>query len=179
MMTEVNYTSSNSLVNLIKKSLKESVTEVHLLISTTGGIIPNGIGLYNFLRSLPMKIIAYNIGNVDSIGNVLFLAGEERYACPQSTFLMHGVKTQMPMIDKLEQPILSEKLNGILVDQKRIAAIITENSDYTSEELEKMFLIGVNIDAPTAKQKKLINDIRMPSIPEAAVIYTVQGLEEE
>jgi ATP-dependent protease ClpP protease subunit len=38
----------------------------------------NGLTTYNFLRAMPFTLINHNIGNVDSIGNVILLAGQER-----------------------------------------------------------------------------------------------------
>ncbi len=43
-------------------------------------------------EGVPYKLITHNVGNVDSIGNVIFLAAEERYACSTSTFMFHGVR---------------------------------------------------------------------------------------
>ena len=51
----------------------------------------NGMNLYNVMRAMPFKLITHNVGNVDSIGNAIFLAGVARYACPHSTFMFHGV----------------------------------------------------------------------------------------
>ena len=51
---------------------------LYLVINTPGGGVNAGITLYNYLRGLPIKIVTHNIGQVDSIGNVIFLAGDER-----------------------------------------------------------------------------------------------------
>jgi hypothetical protein len=42
------------------------------------------------------QLVTHNVGNVDSIGTVIYLAGEERFACPQATFMLHGVSFQTP-----------------------------------------------------------------------------------
>lgn len=39
------------------------------------------------LRAFPFKLVTHNVGNMDSIGNAVFLAGEQRLACPHSTFM--------------------------------------------------------------------------------------------
>lgn len=36
----------------------------------------NGMNLYNVLRPIPFLLVTHNVGNVDSIGNAIFLAGE-------------------------------------------------------------------------------------------------------
>src|SRR5882724_9983921 len=63
---------------------------LYLSFSSTGGEIAAGIGLYNFLKALPVRVVTHNVGSVVSIAVVIFLAGEERYAVPTSTFLFHG-----------------------------------------------------------------------------------------
>ena len=62
------------------------VQRVYLLLSTPGGSVMNGMNLYNVLKGMPFELITHNVGNVDSIGNVIFLAGEKRYATANATF---------------------------------------------------------------------------------------------
>ena len=69
----------------------------------------NGLNLYNVLRALPTKLITHNVGNVDSIGNAIFLAGVERYACPHSTFMFHGVGFDAPANSRFEEKNLRER----------------------------------------------------------------------
>lgn len=69
------------------------------------------MNLYAFLRGVPFDLIVHNVGNVDSIGNAIFLAGQTRYACPQATFMFHGVGfDQHP--GRLEEKILRERLGS-------------------------------------------------------------------
>ena len=62
----------------------------------------NGMNLYNFLRGLPIRLTTHNVGNVDSIGNAVFLAGEHRYACPHSPF--NPTSSQMLIILDAKMP---------------------------------------------------------------------------
>lgn len=36
--------------------------------------------VYNALRAFPVKLTTFNVGAVNSLGNVIFLPGERRYA---------------------------------------------------------------------------------------------------
>src|SRR5947208_681344 len=109
------------------------VPEVYLLLSTPGGGVMNGMNLYNVLRAMPFKLTTHNVGNVDSIGNAVFLAGEVRYACPHSTFMFHGVGFDVQGSVRLEEQGLRERLEGVLADQARIASIIEERSHIDGE----------------------------------------------
>lgn len=76
---------------------------VYLLLSTPGGSVMHGMNLYNVLRGMPFELITHNVGNVDSIGNAVFLAGAKRYAAPHSTFMFHGVGFDLPAQTRLEE----------------------------------------------------------------------------
>jgi hypothetical protein len=65
------------------------------MLSTQGGSVMHGMNLYNLLRALPIELTIHNVGNVDSIGNVVFFAGSKRFAYAHSTFMFHGVGFDM------------------------------------------------------------------------------------
>lgn len=103
-------------------------------MSTPGGSVMNGMNVYNILRGLPVELITHNVGNVDSIGNAIFLAGSKRYATAQSTFMFHGVGFDIANRVRLEEKNLREQLQSILSDQKRIGAIITERTKVSEKD---------------------------------------------
>ena len=91
---DINTVTASALMGTIGKHMsqnQETFRELHLLLSTMGGQVPAGISLYNMLMGLPVKVITHNTGTVNSIGNVVFLAGAERYAAKISSFMFHGV----------------------------------------------------------------------------------------
>src|ERR1700691_2422270 len=88
---EINANTTESLIATVANVVNQGRAEVYLMISTPGGSVMHGLNLYNVLRAFPIKLVTHNVGNVDSIGNAIFLAGEERFACPHSPFMFHGV----------------------------------------------------------------------------------------
>src|ERR1700680_3114676 len=88
--------TTESLIAVMADCANKGVPHVYLMLSTPGGSVMHGLNLYNVLRAMPFKLTTHNVGNVDSIGNAIFLAGEERWACPQSTFMFHGVAFTPP-----------------------------------------------------------------------------------
>jgi ATP-dependent protease ClpP protease subunit len=149
------------------------VREVYLLLSTPGGSVMNGLNLYNVLRSLPVKLTTHNVGNVDSIGNAVFLAGQERYACPHSTFMFHGVGFDVPAQTRLEEKPLRERLQSILADQKRIGAIIGERTRLKSRQIENLFKQARTKDANYAREVGIVDDILEATIPDGAPIFSL------
>lgn len=62
---------------------------VHLLLHSTGGFVGDGVGIYNFLRNLPLNIAIYNGGTVASIAAIVFLAARKRIASQTASFMIH------------------------------------------------------------------------------------------
>lgn len=84
---EINANTTESLIALLSDLSNKGTQRVYLMLSTPGGSVMHGITLYNVLRAFPFRLTTHNVGNVDSIGNAIFLAGEERLASPHSTFM--------------------------------------------------------------------------------------------
>ena len=77
---EIHPPTVERLTAVMVQAAKKNVSRVYLALSTPGGQVQAGIALYNTLVAMPFKITVHNIGSVNSVGNVIFLAGEERYA---------------------------------------------------------------------------------------------------
>jgi ATP-dependent Clp protease protease subunit len=172
--SEINPTTTEGLLGVCADLANKRVPEVHLLISTTGGHTASGLNIYNVLRGMPFRLITHNAGSVNSIGNVVFLAGEERYAVPTATFMFHGVGFNISGNTRLEQKGLSEKLDGILADQAQIASVFLDRSNFTEEEVSQLFLEAATKDAGFALEKGLVHDIRQIEIPTGGPLVQLQ-----
>src|SRR5262249_51476883 len=112
--------------------------------------------------------VTHNIGNVDSIGNVIFLAGETRYSSPNATFMFHGVGFDVVSPTRFEEKLLRERMDSIRADQKRIGQIIAQRTGIKPEEVEKMFLEAVTRDPDYAKANGIVHEVRELKIPAGA-----------
>lgn len=163
---DVNPMTAESLIAACANLANAGVPEVGLLLSTPGGSVMHGINVYNVLRSMPFKLVTHNVGNVDSIGNVIFLAGAERYACHNSTFMFHGVAAGIGGNRAMEQKELRERLDSVSNDNKRIADVIENRAKFASrKEIDDLFLEAVTRDPAYAKGHGIIHDIREVKIP--------------
>lgn len=162
---EINANTTESLIAAMANCANQGVKEVHLLMSTPGGAVMNGMNLYNVLKAMPFKLITHNVGNVDSIGNAIFLAGEQRYACKHSTFMFHGVAFGTPGPTNLDEKALREHLGGVSADQKRIASVIEERTTLTEEEIKPLFLEAQTKDATYAIDSGIVHEIKDVEIP--------------
>lgn len=162
---EINQTTTEGLLAACANLANNQIKTVYLLLSSPGGNVVNGFTIYNTLRSMPFKLITHNVGSVDSIGNVVFLAGQERYACPNSTFMFHGVGFDATPGARFEEKNLRERLGSIVADQKRIGAVISERTQLSADKVGELFLGAVTRDVAYAKECGIIHDIREPQIP--------------
>lgn len=109
------------------------------MMSTPGGTVMNGLNLYNVLRGMPINLTTHNVGSIDSIGNAIFLAGRQRYACPHSTFMFHGVGVDVRAQMRFEEKNLNEVLGSILADQKRIGDLVREHTALNQRQVRSFF----------------------------------------
>jgi ATP-dependent protease ClpP protease subunit len=150
--------------------VNQGFREVHLLLSTPGGSVMHGINIYNVLRGLPITLTTHNVGNVDSIGAVVYLAGERRYTCPQATFMLHGVAFGTAAPTQFFERNLRERLLSVQRDQERIKAIYNERAGIDPEVAEKFFLGESNINSAEAITRGLAHEVRAVQIPAGSPI---------
>jgi ATP-dependent protease ClpP protease subunit len=157
---EINPNTTETLIATMAELANLQTIEVYLLLSTPGGQVMNGMNLYHVLKGLPFTLTIHNVGNVDSIGNAIFLSGTKRYATKNATFMFHGVGFPSLANQTLEEKFLREKLNGILSDQERIGNIIVQHTHLTNGETKKLFREAQTKDAAFALDKGIIHEIR-------------------
>jgi ATP-dependent Clp protease protease subunit len=170
---EVIPNTTEALLSVMAQQANNRVKQVYLLLSTPGGQVMNGLNIYNVLRGMPFELITHNVGNVDSIGNAIFLAGSKRYACPHSTFMFHGVGFNGNAGERLEQKNLQEKLQNLLADQKRIGSIIQERTCIPEAEVEDLFREARTKDAAYALGNGIVHEVRDVAIPPGAPVISL------
>lgn len=85
----INSSTCGQLINKCSQALQQGASGITVTIATMGGECSYGFSLYNFLISLPVPVNTHNLGTVESMGNIIFLAGQRRTACRHSKFLFH------------------------------------------------------------------------------------------
>ena len=134
----------------------------------------DGVTLYNFIRSLPVKTIMHNIGIIDSIANVVFLTANERYANPSSSFLFHGVGFDVNQPTRFEEKNLKERLMTIERDQSLIAEIIAARTNLGKEKTMRMFFEAETKTPYEAKEAGIVQEVKSATIPEGNQIITLR-----
>jgi ATP-dependent protease ClpP protease subunit len=127
---EIKAANANTFVATLANLASQQASKVTIAINSSGGEVVHGVAMYNAMRAMPYPIITHNVGNVDSIANVVFLGGGERYTCPASTFMFHGVGFSASLMGnmRLEENSLKALLDTVLSDHKRISGIFADRT---------------------------------------------------
>ena len=167
---EIDIKTSEALIAVTFDQIAKGATELYYLFSTPGGHVAQGMALYNTIKALSIPTIMHNMGNVDSIGNAIFLAGKTRYACPYATFMFHGVGFDLAQGQRLEQIKAEEFLQGILSEQKKIGGVIAHETSLVGKDIKGLFRKAQTKDAHFALNKGIIHEIREAQIPVGAPV---------
>ena len=159
---------------VVTQAIKKNIGTLYLAFSTSGGQVQAGISLYSILRAAPFKLVTHNISSVDSIGGVIFLAGDERYAVPHSSFMFHGVAFEHTGLVRIDEQFARNRLDTILADQAKIKQVVTDRTSISDEDVENLFLTQRTVDSDWAKSHGLIHDIRNFNVPGGRPIISVQ-----
>jgi ATP-dependent Clp protease protease subunit len=122
----INHASACTVRNLCLQALQNGASELELHMSTEGGNMTAGFALYFFLKSLPLPLTTFNVGSVESVGVVIFLAGSKRYACPGTRFLVHPLHWGFGSLVAADHARVSEWRDCLDFDAERYASIFED-----------------------------------------------------
>lgn len=162
--------TASSLMHTLAAAIQQGVQELNLLLATPGGSVMHGMALYNYLTALPVALTTFNIGNVDSIGAIVFLAGTHRFACPHSTFTLHPVATGFPAGHNFEQPDVSAIAQTLEADQARIAAIYALRAGLSNGKASGLFNQQKTYSAAEAKAFGFVHKVKPLVIERGALV---------
>ena len=161
------------LQQIVEQSLRQGLKKLHILLSTPGGSVHDGISLYNFLRGLPIEVCTYNFGSVDSIGVVIFCAGGQRFSVQNARFLLHPVAMQVFGDQVFDEPGMEEKLNALKADQKNIANVISGTTGKSVADILGLIHKRTTLDPNTALEMGLVTEIKQSLIPVGASLFSI------
>jgi len=167
---KINHDSIETLLGACTELCNKNVKKVWLLLSSPGGSVDNAIAAYNVLRGMPFELTTQNIGTVESMANVLFLAGDRRYACPTSSFMFHGVGFNVSAHMRFEMKHLRERIDSVDADQRKIASVLADRTSIPPAEIERLFVEAVTRDSQYALDYGIVEEIRPVEIPSGASI---------
>lgn len=172
---DISPVTANNFAGLLANYALEGITKLTLAMNSPGGNVGAGVFLHNVMRTMPYPIVTHNVGNVDSIATVIFLAGTERRACSNATFMFHGVGFDQNQPIRLEEKLLRERLDTIQAEHKRLAQLVAESTDLSVASVRKLYAQQSTRNAVWAKSKGFIADIGNFETPANVPLLTFFG----
>lgn len=151
--------------------LGSGMQTVTLLMSSMGGMVDCAFYAASVLQALPAKIVTYNIGDIASAGNIVFLAGAERYAIPGSTIYFHQASS--PNAEVVTSAVLQYRLRGFQLGNERIAQRVSERTGRQVDEVRHWHVSERLMDAAEALETGVIHGISSPVIPADALFHQI------
>ncbi len=71
----------------------QDVSKINVYINSYGGVVSDGLAIYNALKRHPAKVVTYCDGFACSIASVIFMAGDERIMNESSLLMIHNAWT--------------------------------------------------------------------------------------
>jgi ATP-dependent Clp protease, protease subunit len=164
-MAGINPITTDALFRIFDTKLREKCQRIHLMISSPGGIVFHGLSLYNFLKGAPVELYTYNFGSVDSIGVVIFCAGDKRFSVPHARFLIHGVSAQFAGNQSLDEKGLEKRLKGLQIDYKNIARVIADTCLKPADKVQDDMNNRTTLNPQEAKDYGLVHEIQSKLFP--------------
>ncbi len=165
--------SVSGFMQIVDRKLKQGAKRLKLLISCSGGDVAQGLSVYNYLRGIPLDIETHNFGSADSMGVVLYCAGDKRYSVPHARFLLHGPTINFRNPVSMEEQQLEEKLRMMQMDMSNIARIVADTIAADRETVMNDMLNRITLFPEEAVDYGLVHDIRSELIPAGAELYSI------
>jgi ATP-dependent protease ClpP protease subunit len=170
----INDTNTSRLMSIIGTLIPKGHKELHLIVGTSGGNIPDALLAYGFLRALPIKVTTYNLSTVASAGTIIYLAGEQRIAAPGAFFQFHHVTENFskPPVSMTLDDFTGQK-EALALNLDRMEQIYRERTALLPQQIEEFRKRDVFFDAEAAHKAGIVHDIAALMIAAGAAITVV------
>ena|SRR5713101_1421891 len=152
-------------------AVTNGVGRVHLLIQSNGGFVDDGISIYNYLANLPIEVISYNEGTVQSIAVLPYLAGKIRRCADNATFLLHKTTFNVPVDATAE--LLRGRAQAAESSDKRTDNILHASIQLSEEKWALRDKFGLTLSADEAAQAGLVHEIRHFTPPQGCQLFNI------
>nr|WP_314400128.1 ATP-dependent Clp protease proteolytic subunit [uncultured Campylobacter sp.] len=151
--------NSNTCLHIQEQLLflngEDESKEITMYINGPGGVISDGLGLIDIIKSIKAPVNTVCVGLAASMSALIFINGDRRYMLPNSQLMLHqplgGAFGQASDIELLSAQILKTKAN--------IHQMIANSSALDVKKIEKLTDRDCYIDANTALKYKLADEI--------------------
>jgi ATP-dependent Clp protease protease subunit len=162
----------NTLQDVMTTLVDRKITDITLMLSSSGGDLAAGLSTYNFLRALGIRLTTYNVGNVYSAAMLLYLAGERRVVEPSGQFLIHAPSAGT-VIGSLSEAQLGDRVESLKLDTDRLRNLLLERTRLGKEAVQAMTEKTTFLDAAKAAQLGIATEVGHLVRPAAAPLVSI------
>jgi len=160
-----------SLMAAVGNLVSKGADRVHLVVASGGGSTRLALEAYAFLRALPVRIVTWNIADVQSSATILFLAGEERIAGPAARFMLHPLTWDMK--SQFNDREMTEARAQLGFDVARFVDIYKERTSLSAAQIDQLEHGTLFLDANEALQAGLVQRVEPFRIAPGSEIVVV------
>ena len=174
----INQLTCDRTMDACLKAHTHGASEIRFHFSSDGGSTFHGFTLFNFIRSLPIPVAMHNVGNIESIAVIVYLAASRRLTCNSSRFLIHPLHYgfgNAPSADHLRLLEWGRALNS---DAERYVELFNQQTHGASQPIQvrdHLFGHAAIIDGATAVSGVVAHEICDAKIPEGAATWWVSA----
>jgi ATP-dependent Clp protease protease subunit len=148
--------ATQRIANALMVAKNNGIDEIHMMFQSAGGIVGDGICIYNMFRSAPLGIILYNAGTVASIGVLAYLGADERKVSKNGAFMIHrssysGTAVTLNRIQAVA--------NSLLLDDQRTEDILRTHITLPEDKWDVHKVADLWLSADEATTAGLADDI--------------------
>lgn len=151
-----------------------SASEITVRILSMGGSVPDGLGIYNALKSHPAKITTINDGVAASIASLIFMAGDVRIAAANSMLMIHApwsyasgnaeqLRDAADALDAWAAAMASSYAEATGKSKDEVIALLTDGKDHywtADEALADGYATQVGDAIPAAAMARASDDLQ-------------------
>jgi len=169
--------TANQLIHMVTSQSQMGVRSITLVLASPGGDTAAAFAAYNILKTLPIDLTTFNVGNIDSAAMLLYCAGKHRYSLPGPgvRFLIHGNSVQfaggMPLDANAmdAQTAQLKSLNQMVIDS--ISAVAAKKKS----DIESAVHGQVILSPEQAKDWGIVQEIKDNFMTPGATLLSVNN----
>jgi len=162
--------NSQKVVNSLTIAMGAEVTHVHLLFQSAGGYIADGVFLYNLLRSIPIELTLYTVGQVSSAGVIAYLGARHRKTTANATFMLHRSTNSAQFATASK---LSHIAQTLVLDDQRTETIARQHIKFPPELWASIEHHDVYVSGSDAVKFGIADEIAEFSPPAGTQVFNI------
>ena len=164
--------SATRIAAAFNQAVIDGFGKVYLCLSSGGGLVADGIYLYNHIRSLPLDVTTHNMGSVASIATAVYVAGGKRFCSTHGVFMLHPTAMNTEQ-GNMQAETLQSLLRAALAEDQRTEDILRERTSIPDDTLQDRRFREVYITSQEAVKFGLCDAVCDFSLPRGNEIFQV------